>query len=132
VEIAAGWGEIVRRHREEGWIVAGLGWQPEVASGQMTVEEVEAVFARTHALLGGGVEHAWCPHGEGPPVCWCRKPLPGLGVELVRRYRLDAGRSVYVGSGAQDPGFARRLGFPYRDAADFFDAPSGLDVEERL
>jgi hypothetical protein len=28
---------------------------------------------------------------------------------------------VYVGSGPQDRGFARRLGFEYRDADEFFD-----------
>ena len=27
---------------------------------------------------------------------------------------------IYVGAGAQDPGFARRLGFEYRSADDFF------------
>jgi hypothetical protein len=27
---------------------------------------------------------------------------------------------IYVGGGPQDPGFARRLGFQYRDAGEFF------------
>jgi histidinol phosphatase-like enzyme len=63
---------------------------------------------------------AYCTHPAGPPVCWCRKPLPGLGVLLVHRHQLDAAASLYIGSGPQDPGFARKLGFQYRDAADFF------------
>jgi histidinol phosphatase-like enzyme len=62
----------------------------------------------------------YCPHGGGPPVCGCRKPLPGLGVVFIQRYRLDASQCIYVGAGTQDPGFARRLGFQYRDAAEFF------------
>jgi histidinol phosphatase-like enzyme len=53
-------------------------------------------------------------------VCWCRKPLPGLGVVFQQRYRLDPSQCIYVGSGTQDPGFARKLGFQYRDAAEFF------------
>jgi hypothetical protein len=41
-------------------------------------------------------------------------------VVFIHRYRLDAPQCLYVGNGAQDPGFARRLGFQYRDAAEFF------------
>jgi len=118
VEVAPGWPDLLRRHREEGWIVAGLSWQPEVASGAMTDEETEAVFARTHELLGGRIEHAWCPHGDGPPVCWCRKPLPGLGVVLVERHRLDPARCLLVGRGASDRALARVLGFTFREAAE--------------
>jgi histidinol phosphatase-like enzyme len=66
------------------------------------------------------VEVEFCPHAAGPPRCWCRKPLPGLGVLFVHRHRLDASRCLYVGAGPQDPGFARRLGFRYCDAGDFF------------
>jgi len=71
-------------------------------------------------LLGLEIEHTWCPHGEGPPVCWCRKPLPGLGVVLVERHRLDPARCVYVGHDAGDRAFARALGLPYREAAEAF------------
>jgi hypothetical protein len=53
-------------------------------------------------------------------VCWCRKPLPGLGVELVLRHRLEAVRCLYVGSGSLDRTFAERLGFAYRDQAELF------------
>ena len=38
--------EVIARHREEGWPILGLSWQPEVAAGTMTAEEVEAIFAR--------------------------------------------------------------------------------------
>lgn len=53
-------------------------------------------------------------HAAGPPRCWCRKPLPGLGVVLIDRHRLDPPQCIYVGTGTLDPGFARRLGFQYR------------------
>jgi histidinol phosphatase-like enzyme len=70
--------------------------------------------------LGVSIEILYCPHGAGPPICWCRKPLPGLGVVLIQRHRLDPSQCIYVASGPQDPGFARRLGFQYRAAEDFF------------
>ena len=53
----------------------------------------------------------FCPHGAGPPRCWCRKPLPGLGVPLIHRHQLDPVRCLYIGAGSQDAGFARKLGF---------------------
>ena len=66
------------------------------------------------------IDIAGCPHAAGPPACWCRKPLPGLAVQFIRRYRLDPARCVYVGNGTQDPPFARRFGFTYRDASELF------------
>jgi len=72
------------------------------------------------AQLGVRLDILYCPHAAGPPVCWCRKPLPGLGVMLIERHQLDPSRCVYVGDGPQDPGFARRFGFEYQEAAQFF------------
>jgi histidinol phosphatase-like enzyme len=109
--------DIIQRHLQEGWIVAGVSWHPEVASGAMTAAEVEATFARTHELLGADIEAAWCPHADGPPTCWCRKPLPGLGVALIEHHRLDAAQCVYVGRDPTDRAFARTLGFTFQDAA---------------
>ena len=74
--------------------------------------------AHGRAARRAGRDHD-CPHPAGPPVCWCRKPLPGLGVLCVHRHRLDPARSVYVGASPQDPGFARRCGFRYVDAQNF-------------
>jgi hypothetical protein len=41
-------------------------------------------------------------------------------VLFVQRHRLDPTQCFYVGTGPQDPGFARRLGFVYREASNFF------------
>jgi aryl-alcohol dehydrogenase-like predicted oxidoreductase/histidinol phosphatase-like enzyme len=113
-------GATLRRFMEEGWRVLGLSWQPGIADGTLDRETVEAGFARMRELLGVDIKVEYCPHGGGPPVCWCRKPLPGLGVVLIERHRLDPARCLYVGNGPQDPGFARRLGFQYVDAQTFF------------
>jgi aryl-alcohol dehydrogenase-like predicted oxidoreductase/histidinol phosphatase-like enzyme len=120
VEVLEERGDVLRRYQVEGWRLLGLSWQPEIADQTMSVEEVEAGFARTQELLGLRMEIEYCPHTAGPPVCWCRKPLPGLGVVFIERYALDPARCIYVGAGPQDPGFARRLGFEYRGAEEFF------------
>ena len=113
---------VLRSYQIEGWRLLGLSWQPEIADETMSVEEVEAGFARMQELLGLKMEIDYCPHAAGPPVCWCRKPLPGLGVVCVERYALDPSQCIYVGAGPQDPGFARRLGFQYRNAEEFFNS----------
>jgi aryl-alcohol dehydrogenase-like predicted oxidoreductase len=112
-------GEILRRYDEEGWKLLGIGWQPGIAEKTATVEEADAGYARMTHQLGVEMDIVYCPHGAGPPVCWCRKPLPGLGVLFIQRYRLDPAQCIYVGGGPQDPLFARRLGFQYRGAAEF-------------
>ena len=120
VEVMAGRGDVLRRYQDDGWRLIGLSWQPEIADETMSRADVEAGFTRMRELLGVAIDIEYCPHAAGPPVCWCRKPLPGLGVLLIERHKLDPSACIYVGAGTQDPGFARRLGFEYRSADDFF------------
>jgi aryl-alcohol dehydrogenase-like predicted oxidoreductase len=115
-----GYRDVVRRHVEDGWLVLGLSWQPAVARGTVTAAAVAASFARASGMLGTNVDWAYCSHAEGPPMCWCRKPLPGLGVVLIERHRLDPARCVCVGRDDADQAFARALGFIYRPAREVF------------
>jgi aryl-alcohol dehydrogenase-like predicted oxidoreductase/predicted kinase/histidinol phosphatase-like enzyme len=114
---------ILRRYRDEGWRLLGLAWRPEIADQTLTIDQVQAGFARMQELLGVSMEILYCPHGAGPPICWCRKPLPGQAVVFIHRHRLDPPQCIYVGAGSQDPGFARRLGFQYCDVRGFFGGP---------
>ncbi|HEX8031883.1 MAG TPA: aldo/keto reductase [Vicinamibacterales bacterium] len=107
--------EALRRDRDEGRLVLGLSWQPEIGEGTRTASDAAAVFARMSELIGFQVDVEYCRHPAGPPRCWCRKPLPGLGVLLIHRHRLDPSKCVYVGRGAADAGFARKLGFTFGD-----------------
>jgi aryl-alcohol dehydrogenase-like predicted oxidoreductase/histidinol phosphatase-like enzyme/predicted kinase len=120
VEVIAERGAVLRKYQAEGWRLLGLSWQPEIAEKTIGDSDVNATFDRMQVLLGVSIEVEYCPHSAGPPTCWCRKPLPGLGVVFIHRHRLDPARCIYVGAGIQDPGFARRLGFQYREASEFF------------
>lgn len=104
---------VLRAHQDSGAIVAVMSWQPGIEAGLQTEAAVRASFGAVADRAGLRVDLSICPHGAGPPRCWCRKPLPGLGVALVHRHRLDPARCLYVGSSPQDPGFARKLGFKY-------------------
>jgi len=93
-----------------------LSWQPAIGEGKRSVADAEEMFVAAGARMDLAIEFACCPHGAGPPRCWCRKPLPGLGVVLIHRHHLDPSQCVYIGDGPQDPGFARKLGFIFRTA----------------
>jgi aryl-alcohol dehydrogenase-like predicted oxidoreductase/predicted kinase len=102
--------------RDAGYRLLGISWQPEIAEGNRSEEVVKAMFARECERLGLDVDVECCPHAAGPPRCWCRKPLPGLGVVLIKRYQLDPAQCIYIGAGPHDTSFARRLGFTLCEA----------------
>lgn len=119
-----------RRETLARWLDAGyhlffVSNQSGVASGQITSAAAEAAFQRTQELLGLPVaEIAYCPHKAFPVGCFCRKPMPGLGVYLMARHRLAREHLVMVGDMDSDAAFAAGLGARYHDAAAFF-APNG-------
>lgn len=98
--------DVMEGHRRDGWLVFVHAWRPQVARGEMTIAEVEAEFG----ALGGSVDWACCPHDAGPPVCWCRKPIPGQVIEFARRRDVDLSRSIVIGSSAAARTMAGRLG----------------------
>jgi aryl-alcohol dehydrogenase-like predicted oxidoreductase/histidinol phosphatase-like enzyme len=120
LEVPAGAGNVLRRVSEDGYLIIALGWRPEIAAGTITPETAAAIDLRMTEQLGISIDTLDCPHRAGPPICWCRKPLPGLGVLCVHWHRLDPGQCLYVGTGTQDPVFARRCGFQYVEADGFF------------
>jgi aryl-alcohol dehydrogenase-like predicted oxidoreductase/predicted kinase len=104
--------------RAAGFVVVATAWQP-------APHDADALDARLAELIGFALPVARCCHPAGPPVCWCRKPLPGLALWLARAHRLALARSIHVGGGPADRGFAARAGMRYADAA-FWPAPPTL------
>ena len=120
VQLLPGRAAVLRHYRDEGWLLLGLSWQPGVEEGTISADAAEAAFAAVNDRLGLDLETRYCPHRAGPPRCWCRKPLPGLGVQHIRDHRLDAPACLFVGRNPTDRLFAERLGFQYQAAEEFF------------
>jgi len=90
-----GWREAVHEaDRDAPHLV--FDWQPGGAPGALA--EAAATLA---SEVTGGVESALCPHGAGPPACWCRPPLPGLPLAFARAHGLDRSRSILIGAPAR-------------------------------
>ena len=98
-----------------------LSNQSGIASETVTRAAVDACFTKTIARLGLPVtEVAYCPHPAFPVGCFCRKPLPGLGVWLMSRHRLARAEVVMVGDLGSDQGFAKALGVKYLPVEEMF------------
>ena len=73
-------------------------------------DDLAPLAARLDARV---VETARCPHGGGPPTCWCRPPLPGLPLAFARAHGVDLSSSVLVGNGPAHRTLANALGAGY-------------------
>ena len=120
MEILASRAVVLKKYSDEGGLLVGLSWQPEIAEGRRTAEDTRRCFEALRDALGVEMSFAFCPHGGGPPICWCRKPVPGLGVAEARARGIELGRSLHVGKGPADRQFAERLGMAYVEADTFF------------
>jgi aryl-alcohol dehydrogenase-like predicted oxidoreductase len=102
------------------------GWQRAVEQGDpdaphlvfdwspgATPEELAPSVSRLKDTITGAVEAAVCPHGGGPPSCWCRPPLPGLPLAFARAHKLDPARSIVVGTSPAHRTLAGALGARY-------------------
>ncbi len=86
------------------------GWQPDDQRAPVLVFDWRP---DGNPVAAGPFETAVCTHGAGPPVCWCRPPLPGLILEFARRHGVDPAKSTLVGMSAAHRTLARTLGAEY-------------------
>jgi aryl-alcohol dehydrogenase-like predicted oxidoreductase/histidinol phosphatase-like enzyme len=112
--------DVLARYHAEGWQLFAHAWRPQVARGELSDEAVARTFERIRELLGLEIDAGYCPHDAGPPVCWCRKPLPGLVLELGMRHNVQLEDSIMVGRSAADRTMAQRLGMTLVDPDEFF------------
>jgi HAD superfamily hydrolase (TIGR01662 family) len=103
-----------------GYRLLGASNQSGIAKGVVSRLVVDMAFQATNDLLGADIEYLFCPHRAGPPQCYCRKPMPGMGAWFIEKYKLNPDMTVMVGDMKTDETFAKRCGFEYMHPAEFF------------
>jgi D-glycero-D-manno-heptose 1,7-bisphosphate phosphatase len=97
--------EAVARLNHAGWHVVVATNQAGIGRGMIDMASVNAVHAHMNRLLqqqGGRIDAVFfCPHTP-EQQCECRKPLPGMMLDILRRYGVDAAQVPMVGDTLRD------------------------------
>lgn len=125
VKVLPGRTEVLRRYAAEGYLLLGASNQSGCARDPshefyVSYENAKAGLQRTNDDLGIDIEFQFCPHKAGVPQCFCRKPMPGMGVVFIERHKLNPGDCIFVGDLKSDETFAQRCGFQFVHADEFF------------
>jgi aryl-alcohol dehydrogenase-like predicted oxidoreductase len=102
----------------DGWIIGAIAWRPQIGAGQADESAIRTAFARARDLIGIDIDISFCPHPAGPPLCWCRKPLPGLVLAFAYQHRVAPHRITLFGRSPADRTLASRLGLQMRQPED--------------
>jgi histidinol-phosphate phosphatase family protein len=97
------------RLRSAGVRLALVTNQSAVARGLISRDDVDAVHARVVELLGPFDAIAVCPHGPDDG-CDCRKPAPGMVLQVLRRLGVEVDRAALIGDIGSDLEAARAAG----------------------
>jgi D-glycero-D-manno-heptose 1,7-bisphosphate phosphatase len=95
--------------------------QARISTGEISETEVVSRFAWANEQMGGPFT-AWrlCPHMDAA-ACECRKPRPGMFLELARLHDVDLRASTHVGDSEKDRDAAAAAGVgTFVWARDFF------------
>jgi HAD superfamily hydrolase (TIGR01662 family) len=114
-------GRKLQQLRDEGYLILGASNQSGVAKGKLTMDDARACFDETEKQLGVKFDEIlFCPHKVPPLTCYCRKPNPGMGVELIVRHKLGPRQCFYVGDAGTDRTFAEKCGFRFIPQDEYF------------
>ena len=105
--------EAVARINHAGWHTVVATNQSGIGRGMIDMSAVNAVHARMHQLLqaqGGRIDAVFfCPHTP-EDGCDCRKPLPGMLLDIGRRYGINLHNVPMVGDTLRDLQAAQAAG----------------------
>ena len=95
--------------------------QARISRGEISETEVARRFAWANERLGRPfADWRLCPHGD-EHGCACRKPRPGMFLDLASAWALDLSGSTHVGDSDKDREAARAAGIgTFVWAKDFF------------
>lgn len=109
--------------REKGFSLFVVTNQPDVRRGLMTDAALDAIHAKLTSTLTVD-EVVACRH-DNADACACRKPKPGLILDLAARHGIDLSRSWMIGDQDRDIACGQAAGCatiliarPYNSGAD--------------
>lgn len=105
VELCQGVAEGIRKLKQAGFLLCVVTNQGGIELGYATSDSVKAINERMNDLLilaGAQALDAiiWCPHYNA--TCQCRKPKPGMILELAKDLAIDLPNSYIVGDDGKD------------------------------
>lgn len=102
--------EAISQLNHAGYTVVIASNQSGLARGYFNIEALSAMHQKMDDLLskiGGRVDAVfYCPHGPDDG-CSCRKPKPGMLLEIGQRFNVSLGDLVFIGDTVADVKTAR-------------------------
>ena len=106
----------VARLNDAGYTVAVATNQSGIARGYYDETTLRRMHDKMHGLLaevGGHVDLIrHCPHGPDDG-CNCRKPRPGMLLDILEHFSLQPQEALFVGDSLSDWKAARAVGIPF-------------------
>jgi D-glycero-D-manno-heptose 1,7-bisphosphate phosphatase len=97
--------QAIARLNKAGYKVAIASNQSGIARGYYSLETLSQMHQKMDNLLaevGGRIDYiAFCPHGPDDG-CACRKPKPGMLLEIAKNYSIEPEFVTFVGDTASD------------------------------
>ena len=90
---------------QAGYTIAVATNQSGIARGYFNVQTLNEMHAKMHKLVrqaGGEISGVWfCPH-TADSECDCRKPKPGMVLDILDRFQAQAADTYLVGDSLRD------------------------------
>lgn len=90
---------------QAGYTIAVATNQSGIGRKYFTVQDLTEMHAKMHRLAvqaGGTIDGIWfCPH-TAVDNCECRKPKPGMILDIIERFKADAAETWLVGDSLRD------------------------------
>lgn len=90
---------------QAGYTIAVATNQSGIARGYFNVQTLNEMHAKMHKLVrqaGGEISGVWfCPHTANSQ-CDCRKPKPGMVLDILDRFQAQAAETYLVGDSLRD------------------------------
>jgi len=97
--------EAISRLNQAGFLVVVASNQSGLARGLFSIADLNAIHHKMHeslARLGGHLDGIfYCPHGPDDN-CNCRKPRPGLFLQIADRLGIDITGAYVIGDSLRD------------------------------